>query len=226
MKLIQQESGSAAGGPANPRAGALPPIGALLLSILLSAGIAGCGFLKPDKVTERRFILTALPAGGPAGAAAGSIGLGVGQVKIPAYLSGTGLAVRKGANEIEHLPSAIWAERVDVGVQRVLGANLSSLLSTDRLRLSRWSPDEVSAEVYVSVEQFDVDASGRGVLIARWRILAPGGEQGRSGGSRLSRQGPAPDADAAGAVQILSELVADLSRELAQAIEQQAGQGR
>ena len=76
-----------------------------------------------------------------------------------------------------------------------------------------------SGEVYVSLEQFDVDASGHGVLIAQWRVLSPGGEKVlKAGGSRLSRKGPPPGADASGAVATLSELVADLSRQVAQAL--------
>ena len=64
-----------------------------------------------------------------------------------------------------------------------------------------------------------MDASGHGVLIAQWRILLPGGQKVlKAGGSRLSRQGPPPDAGASGAVATLSELVADLSRQVAQAL--------
>jgi len=38
--------------------------------------------------------------------------------------------------------------------------------------------------------------------------------------SRLSRQGPPPDAGVSGAIATLSELVADLSRQLAQALQE------
>ena len=147
--------------------------------------------------------------------------MGVGQVKLPAYLFDTSLAVRKGTNEIEYLPSALWAERLDTGFQRVLAANLATLLPTDQIRLSAWQSEDVAAEVYVTIEQFDVDASGRGVLVAWWRILSPGGEKTlKAGESRLARQGPPPDADPSGAVATLSELVADLSRQLAQALKE------
>jgi uncharacterized lipoprotein YmbA len=149
--------------------------------------------------------------------------VGVGLVKIPAYLFNTSLAVRKGTNEIEYLQSAIWAERLDTGLQRVLAANLAVVLPTDRIHLSAWQKDEVAAEVYVTIEQFDVDTSGGGVLIARWRILSPGGDKILTAGtSRLSRQGPPPGAGASGAITTLSELVADFSRRLAQALQEAA----
>jgi uncharacterized lipoprotein YmbA len=196
---------------------------AVLSSVALSALLAGCSFLKPAKSTARYFVLTPVPT--PAGLPAEpeSVALGVGQVKIPAYLFNTSIAVRKGTNEIEYLPSAFWAERLDAGFQRVLAANLAVVLPSRRIRLSAWPQGEVGAEVYVTIEQFDVDAGGRGVLVARWRILAPGGAKVlRADSSRLSHQGPAPDADASGAVATLSELAADFSRQLAQAVRETA----
>jgi uncharacterized protein len=199
----------------------LPRFAAFLLSVALCAGFAGCSFLKPAKFTARHFVLTPMPATAPLSTASGSIALGIGQVKLPAYLFNTSLAVRKGTNEIEYLQSAIWAERLDTGFQRVLAANLATALLSDRIYLSAWRKDDVCAEVHVAIEQFDVDANGRGVLVARWRILSAGGETLlKAGSSRLSRQGPPPDAGASGAIATLSELVADLSRQLAQALQE------
>jgi hypothetical protein len=92
-------------------------------------------------------------------------------------------------------------------------------LPTGQLRVSAWRTEEVSAEVYINVEQFDVDASGQGVLIAGWRILSSGGEKViHAGQGRLSRQGPSPGADPAGATATLSQLVAALSDEITRAI--------
>jgi uncharacterized protein len=191
----------------------------LLLALAAALGLTGCSFLKPARSVARHFVLTPLPAVEPATAASGSRGVGVGPVKLPAYLFETSLAVRKGTNEIEYFPVALWGERLDSGVQRVLAANLSTLLSTDRIRLSAWRSDEVSAGVYVVIEQFEVDGSGRGVIAGSWRIVSSDGEKTlQAGRSRFARQGPRPDADLAGTVATLSELLADLSRQLAQAI--------
>src|SRR5262249_34051007 len=127
----------------------------------------------------------------------------------------------KGTNEINYLLLALWAERLDSGLQRVLAANLSTLLPTDQIRLSAWRSEDVSAEVYVAIEQFDVDSSGHGVLVAWWRILSPGGESIRKAGeTRLTHQGPSPEPDPSGSVATLSELAADFSRQLAEAIKE------
>ena len=203
------------------RHASVPP---LLLALVACLALTGCfGFLKPAKATARKFVLTPAPA--PAGTTdpKGGPALGIGPVKIPAYLFDTSFAVRQGPNEVGYLALVLWAERLDTGLQRVLAANLSTLLPTDRIRLSAWRSDDVSAEIQVTVGQFDVDDAGRGALMAWWRILSPGGERTlKSGETRLMREGPAPETDPAGAVATLNELVAEFSRQLAQTVRETA----
>jgi uncharacterized lipoprotein YmbA len=196
----------------------------LLLALAVTVSLTGCfGFLKPAKPTARHFVLSSLPAAEPAAAPGAAVAVGVGPIKLAAYLFSTSLAVRKGTNEIDYLPANFWAERLDAGLQRVLAANLATLLPTDQIRLSAWQSADVSAEVYVAIEQFDVDVRGEGVIAAWWRVLSPGGEKTlKAGECRLTRQGPAPDANPSGAVATLSELAADLSRQVAQAVKETA----
>jgi uncharacterized lipoprotein YmbA len=186
--------------------------------------LTGCfGFLKPAKSTARHFVLTPIATAETSTTPRGSMAVGIGPVKLAAYLFDTSLAVRKGTNEIDYLPSSFWAERLDTGLQRVLAANLANLLPTDQIRLSAWQSADVSVEVYVAIERFDVDTRGEGVLTAWWRILSPGGEKTLEAGEcRRTRQGPPPDVDPSGAVATLSELAADLSRQLAQAVKETA----
>jgi uncharacterized lipoprotein YmbA len=194
---------------------------AMLAAMALFAGVSGCSFLKPAKSSARHFVLSPLPASGAATGAPGSIAVGLGRVNIPAYLFSTSLAVRKGTNEIEYLPSAFWAERLNTGFANVLAADLAIALPTDRIYLSAWQRNQVTAEVYVTLEQFDVDEGGTGILVARWRLGAPGGEKMlKAGTSRFAQQGPRPDDNPAGAVATLSTLIADFSRQLAQALQQ------
>jgi uncharacterized protein len=195
-----------------------------LATLAACACLAGCfGFLKPVRPTARYFTLTPLVATNPPAVASGALAVGVGQVKVPAYLFDSSLAVRRGTNEITYLPGALWAERLDTGIQRMLAANLSTLLPTDRIRLSAWRSEDVSVEVHFAVAQLEVDSTGRGLLVGWWRILSPGGEKTlRTGECRLDRQGPLPDDDPAGAIATLSSLVNDLSRQLAQAVKEAA----
>jgi uncharacterized lipoprotein YmbA len=186
---------------------------------LMFLALTGCSLLTPARSTTRSFVLAGIPATGRDSTNSTHLAVGLGTVRLPAYLSHSSIAIRKGTNEIEYLDSSVWAERLDAGLQRVLAANLEELLATGRICLSSWRKNDVSAEVYVGIQQFDVNETGTGMLVARWRILSPGGDKIlKSGLARLSRQGPAPQADASGPVATLSELTADFSRQLAQAI--------
>jgi uncharacterized lipoprotein YmbA len=193
-----------------------------IASIIVCVNLTGCfGFLKPARSTARHFVLTPILSDKAAADAPRNLGVGIGQVKVPAYLFDSSLAVRTATNEIAYLATVLWAERLDNGLQRVLASNLANLLPSDLVRMSAWRSDDVSAEVYVTVSQFDVDQSGQGVLATRWRILAPGGEKVlKAGGSQFSRKGPSPETDPSGAVGTLSDLVGDLSRQLAQSLKE------
>jgi hypothetical protein len=189
------------------------------MTFMVCACVTGCSFLEPAPDISRHFVLSPLPATEAANVASGTSDVGVVHVKIPAYLLNSSLAVRKGANEIVYPPGTLWAERLDTGIPRVLAADLSSLLPRDQIRLSVGPGDDAAKEIGVTIEQFDVSSTGHAVLVAKWRILSPEGEKMlRSGESRLSRSGPAPDTDPSGAVGTLSDLIADLSRQLAQAL--------
>ena len=192
---------------------------AFLVPLIACACLTGCSFLSPAPDTSRQFILTPLPATETANLAPSASRAVVVHVNIPDYLFNSSLAVRKGDNEIIYPPGTLWAERLNSAIPAVLAADLSSLLPTNKIGLSVGPIDDLAMEMGVSIAQFDVSSSGQTVLVARWRILSAGGDEVlRSGESHLSRSGPAPDTDPSGAVGTLSELVADLSRQLAQAL--------
>jgi uncharacterized lipoprotein YmbA len=180
--------------------------------------LAGCLF-KPVTANTRRFVLTPKPASTNAAAPNVHLPVGVGLVKLPPYLQQPSIAVRTSANEIDYLETSLWAERLDQAFQRTLAANLSVMIPTDQIRLSSWERGEVAVAVTVNVEQFDVDAQGHGTLTAWWRITAPASNKVlKSGESRLSNQGPSPYAEPQSVAATLSDLTAQLSEALAQAI--------
>ena len=187
---------------------------------LSGLALTGCLNLKPVTDRTRFYVLSAVPAATPGTVGSnGGLAVGISRVDIPAYLLDSRIALRQGATEIKYSEYHRWAERLDKGLQRVLGANLSSLLSSDRVALSAWQRGEVGAEVYLSVQRFECDERGRVVLEARWRIATPGGEETlRAGHSFITRQGPVPLTDPEGAVGALSQALADLSQEIAPAV--------
>jgi uncharacterized protein len=194
----------------------LPRLAALTLSAL---ALTGCFGLNRVSDPARFYVLSALPAESPAPAASRP-SVGLGRVDLPNYLLDRRIAVRQGANGIRYSQAHWWAERLDKGLQRALGANLSSSLSSDRVLLSNWLRGEVSAEVYVSVQRFEGDDRGQVVLEAQWRITSPGGETTwRADHSLITRQGPGIGADPDAAVTTLSQAVAELSRQIAVAMQ-------
>ncbi len=197
----------------------------LTLAGAVGALLAGCLF-NANTVATRSFVLSPMPALTNASAATRHLALGVGMVKMPPYLMKNPMAVRNSAGEITYLENSLWAERLDNSFQRALADNLAALLPTDQIRLSVWQRQEVALAVYVVVEQFDVDAKGRGTLIAWWRITTPGaGKVLKSGQSRLNRQGPSPYANPQTMAATLSDLAGEFSQMLAGAIRETAPAG-
>jgi hypothetical protein len=193
----------------------------LLGAAALCALLAGCLF-KPATVTTGRFVL-AFPQAERRADPANQPALGIGRVTMPDYLLKDAMAVRKGDHEIEYLESALWAERLDHSFQRALAAHLSTQLPASRVRLSPWQPGEVALTVRVSMDRFDVDAQGRGTLIARWQIeSSDSGKVLKSGESSLNKSGASPYAEPATIATTLSDLTAQFGELLAKAVRETA----
>jgi len=194
----------------------------LVFVALISVAMSGC-LLRPVTVSTRHFVLAPVSTNEPAPVVAEPLSVGIGLVKMPAYLMRDSMVVRSGSNEIEYLADAFWAERLDQSLQQTLALNLSKLLPSDRIYLTDWGHDQVKVGVYVSVQQFDVDITGRGTLIAQWRINGPDNETPlKSGQTKLVQTGGSPRGHPEAIAATLSELTAEFSRELAQAINESA----
>ena len=190
-----------------------------LVSMAITAMfLTGC-LLKTATVPTRHFVLAPISTNEPAPSSTEHLSVRIGFVKMPSYLLRSSIAVRNGANEIEYLDEAQWAERLDQSFQRTLAANLSCLLPSDKICPADWGRDQARAKLSIEVEQFDVDARGRGTLIAQWRITAPDSDTPlNSGQARLSRTSAAPHGNPQVIATTLSDLAAEFSRNLAQSI--------
>jgi uncharacterized lipoprotein YmbA len=182
----------------------------------------GCLF-KPVTVSTRNFVLAPVSTNALAPVGTEHLSVGIGLVKMPPYLLRNSMAVRNGANEIEYLDDARWGERLDQCFQQTLAVNLSRLLPSDSIFLTDWARDQVLVRVSVNVQQFEVDTSGTGTLVAQWRITAPDSDAPlKSGDARLIKAGASPRGKPEIIATTLSDLTADFSRELAQAIRESA----
>src|ERR1043166_632019 len=183
---------------------------------LIGGLVSGC-LLKSSTVPIRHFVLTPISTNAPASAEHLSVEIGF--VKMPAYLLRSSMALRTGANEIEYLEDAQWAERLDQAFQRTLAANLSRLLLVETNHAAGARRDRPLARVSVNVQQFDVDARGQGGLIAQWRLSAADADApSKSGEAKVLRAGPSPHGIPEVIAATLSELVTEFSKTLARPI--------
>jgi len=194
----------------------------IVFVVLAAILLTGC-MLRPATVSNRHFVLAPISTNEPGPVATEHLSVGIGFVRMPSYLLRNSIAVRNGANEIEYLDDAQWAERLDQCFQRTLAANLSRLRPSDSIYLTDLRRDHVAVNVSVTVQQFDVDTRGHGTLIAEWRITAPDGDLTlQSDQTRLDRSGTSPRGKPQVIAVTLSDLTADFSRNLAQSIRESA----
>jgi len=178
----------------------------LVFTSLSALLLCGC-LLKTGTMPARHFVLAPIPADG-SNPVRQDLPVEIGFVKMPSYLLRDSMAVRNGANEIEFLENARWAERLDHCFQRTLLADLSG-----PCRGSEHNPKSV--RIFIDVDQFDVDALGHGRLVAQWRIAAQDGTGSlHTGHISLSRTGVPPRGDPAAMARTMSELTDEFSHEL------------
>jgi len=190
----------------------------VLLASITCAVFTGCLF-KSATVSPRHFVLAPITTNEPASAPKGHLSVGIAHVKMPPYLLRDSIAFRNGASEIGYLENATWGERLDQCFQRTLAVNLSCLLSSDSVSAVDSGRNQKRMCVVINVDQFDVDSHGRGKLIAQWRITEPNNEKPlKSGRAELTRVGASPRDHPEAIATTLSDLAADFSRQLAQAI--------
>ncbi len=190
--------------------------------VLLAAACSSMLAPVPDK--SRFFVLT--PISSPAGAnapltlsaaAAAGPSIGVGPIKLPAYLERREIVTRVGPNRLELSQRDRWAEPVDDNFTSVLAANLGALLGARRVLNYPWyRPANLDYQVAVTVSRFDTDPSGNAQLTASWEIREPAsGDVLSSGNADIST--PTQSGESAAAT--LSRALGDLSRQLADAVQ-------
>ena len=190
----------------------------LMVMALAGFSLTGC-LLRTATVSPRHFVLTPIPTEELNTASNRNLSVEIGFVKMPAYLLRDSVAVRAGPNEIEYLQNALWAERLDQCLERTLTVNLCRLRSSNSMDLANLPRDQAAVKVLINVEQFDVDIRGQGVLIARWRIVSSDSNRLLNvGNTRLLRTAAAPRGKPEVIATTLSDLTAQLSRDIAQSV--------
>jgi len=191
---------------------------------------ASCTILAPEPDLSRFFTLTPTVAGAPGDISHTTSGrrftYGLGPITIPAYLDRDVIVTRESATEISYSSTDRWAEPLQRNVSQVLLRDLSVLLGTDRIVVYPWpTTTTVDYQIQVDVLTFDCNATGNCQLIARWAI-----RDGRTHAVALLRQSAftraAASRDAKSAVAELSAALGELSKEIEQALQRLAADGR
>lgn len=189
----------------------------LLLSFVFLGGCLGGGTQKPtDYYLLQPFSSTMAEQGAAAGE---GIVLGIGPVRMQEYLNRPQIVTRTSTSEISLHEFHYWGEPLSTNFTVVLAQNLSALLSTDRIFIFPYRNKEtlpLQYQVVVEVIRFDGEPGVEASLLAQYSIL-----QFQENGMKelVTRQSsfskPLADKSYKTLVVTMSELVADLSRQIA-----------
>lgn len=184
----------------------------LVLGLLL----AGCTILEPRPDPSRFFTLSAV-AESPQ-SPSGIVAVGLGPVRVPAYLDRPELATRVATSEVSFSPTDRWAEPLSASIRRVLAQNLSTLLGTEEIYAFPWAAGtQIDWAVTVDVIRFERTPAGEVEVAARWVVRENGG-----GRIRLSRETRHTEkADGSGTAAVVdawNKAVAALSADIASGI--------
>lgn len=140
--------------------------------------------------------------------------VGVGPVVLPKYTDRINVVTSGGPQRMVLTEQNVWAEPLSDAVTRVLAENLSALLATDRVHVRPWPQGAVDYAVGVNVLRLTGRLGGKAELQALWTV-SRGDDLIVARRTNLER--PAGDSYDT-YVAALSDMFADLSREIAQAI--------
>lgn len=185
-----------------------------MITIALVPALAGCFRSgRPDQFYMLR--ATEKAQAGPV-AADGGPRVGLGPIRIPAYLDRPQIVTALSAQEYQLSDNHRWAERLDVTVARVSAENLANLIPTERIVPHPWSRENApDLQVAINVQEFHVDQNRQARLEALWTL-----RQGRDTtlSRRFSCRLPVKAEDYSGMVEAESQCLGRLNREIAGAV--------
>jgi hypothetical protein len=149
--------------------------------------------------------------------------VGVVPVRIPGHLERPQLVSWVAPGELRIDEFLRWGEPLAAGLTRTLSENLQSLAPEHFVVRSPW-PSRTVPEFRVVTELtiFGLQAGGEVLLDGRWALLPAASERPLVARSTQLRRGPLPSGpsgtDPVAHMEALSELIADLGREIATAL--------
>jgi uncharacterized protein len=189
----------------------------------VALAVAGCVPLK--RTPEARFfVLQPLATASASPAAGPDVGLvGVLPVRLPGHLDRPQVVTFTAPGELRVNEFLRWGEPLDSGITRTLAENLTALLPGHRVVRAPWtSAVLLRCRVAVDVRVFGPQTDGAVHLEGHWTLLPGNGEHPLARSPVSLQRGPlatrAGAVDPGVGVEAMSELLADLSRQIADGV--------
>lgn len=195
---------------------------ACITPLTLLLGGASCGLLSPKPDTTRFAVLASVDELGSVAPSSGEAGpslyLGLGPITIPDYLRRAALVTREDGTRLVPSPTERWAEPFDRSLERVLAIDLRREPGVGSLIVYPWYESERPAvQVEIAFSRCERDESSGVVVAARWEIRWLDGSRAPiARETRLER--PVASADGAETAKAISEALAELCREIGNAL--------
>jgi len=187
--------------------------------VAIAVVLSGClGNGSPEVSYYSLLTAQQLQVGQPPVASLPEVKLGVGSVTVPDSLKRSQIATRQQGNLYAFDEFHRWAGTLEKDLSYVLGENLEKMLELGEVGGFPWQPHfQPTYRVIVDVTRFDGDLKGEAVLSAHWVVADASGKAVLAGGKSEYRQ-PLAEETYAALITAESQLVAQLSHEIAVAI--------
>jgi uncharacterized lipoprotein YmbA len=190
--------------------------------------ISGClGLVQGTQTPTKFYVLHSLQSSAikvPAMAELAQTSIGIGPVRLPQYLDRPQIVTRASQNQLRLAEFAQWAEPIRVNFSRVLAENLGILLAPQNISLFPWlKTTRVDYQIVLEITRFDGGQGDSALLRASWSIFAGDGTKMLVNKYSSYRE-PIETADTEALVAAQSRTVAQLSREIARALQALAGE--
>jgi hypothetical protein len=194
-------------------------VGVILLAF--SYLMAGCTFIGGTQQPTKNYVLNSLYSEEietQAVADLNDIGILVGPIRMALYLDRSDIVIRDGQNQIRLAEFSQWAGPLQENFSRVLAENLSVLLATNSVGIFPGTRAMLfDFNVTVNVTRFDGIPGEKADLRARWGILDKNRKKMLFENHSVLSQ-PTKDDSMEALIAAESRTLADLSREIAEAI--------
>jgi len=190
----------------------------ILPIIIMISLILGCSSISPP---PKYYTLNSLASPKAAEATplrSDTLVVGIGPVEIPDYLDKPEIVTRTATNELLLSEFNLWGGSLKADVTRVLIENISSLLGSEPVVIVNWRARvHGSYRIPISLFCLDVIPDGTVSLKAKWGVVAKDGKTVVAiRESSITK--PVKGKEYNDTVNAMSDVLADLSKEIASAI--------